>query len=72
MSDAGQERTDYEIRLYGASGGLRLLYVTNSINEEHVRQCLDGIRDIDYTRFEIWQGYAKVADGLRPEPSHAA
>ncbi|HEY8949994.1 MAG TPA: hypothetical protein VIM56_14005 [Rhizomicrobium sp.] len=54
---------DYELRLLDSKGGTIRVYRARHASEEDARRMLLDIRGIDYHRFEIWRGMAKVCEG---------
>jgi hypothetical protein len=57
----------YEIRLLNRDGGTVLLYITQCANDGDALDCVRHMKDMDYARYELWDGSRKIGDGPRPD-----
>ena len=54
----------YEIRLFNNHGQTSLIYKTMCVSDEHAKETLERI-EAPYTRFQIWRGMTRIAEGWR-------
>jgi hypothetical protein len=56
----------YEIRFLNPDGATVLLYFTQCVSDRDALDRVTRIKDIQYDRFEVWDGARKVDEGARP------
>ena len=60
---AVRQGADYELRLLDSRGATVRIYRAHHAGAEDAKRMLLDIRNVDYQRYELWCGMAKIDEG---------
>ena len=55
----------YELRLLDGRGSTVAIYAVNCANDQTAQTSILSVGDVDYERYEVWQGMQRIAEGGR-------
>jgi len=58
-----REGADYELRLLDQKGDTVRIYRAHHASIDDAKRMLLDIRNVDYSRFELWRGMSKLDEG---------